>query len=402
MVDRVELVLVDQAQQVRELDRDDAVGREQDPEARDEVVQVGNLGEHVVGGDHVRAPALGGQRSWRARRRRTRPGSGRRAPRPPRRRSRPARSRAPECRARRSAAADSRRCSRPRRPGAGRDEPEPLDHRLGVVARVPHPALGVRREVRVLGEDLVGGDVLGELDEEAAARRRARGADRRPPSRRAARARGSSRRAATCRGRRRCGGAPRRRSGRRAATPRRAVTTGSCLGRRHAARPRATSPRPGAGRRPGRRPRAAASGTSPACTASPSKSSKVEPAARYASSQLDGAGLRRPIELELGQRARDLAEVDAVAARVRVAAPGVLDLAAGDRSADDLGELRDLVVLAVGADVERLVVHDAPAAPRASRPSPRRYPVRARAGATASRRSGSGCGRSCTPSRRGC
>jgi len=46
---------------VRELDGHDAVGREQDPEARDEVVEVRNLGQHVVGGDQIREPVLRGQ-----------------------------------------------------------------------------------------------------------------------------------------------------------------------------------------------------------------------------------------------------------------------------------------------------------------------------------------------------
>ena len=57
VVDRVELVLAQQAQQVRELERRHAVGLEQRREAGDEVVDVGNVGQDVVGGDEVDLPA---------------------------------------------------------------------------------------------------------------------------------------------------------------------------------------------------------------------------------------------------------------------------------------------------------------------------------------------------------
>ena len=40
---------------------------------------------------------------------------------------------------------------------ARRSEPEPVDHRLDEAARVLHPAVGVRREVGVLAEDVLGG-----------------------------------------------------------------------------------------------------------------------------------------------------------------------------------------------------------------------------------------------------
>ncbi len=59
VVDRVQLVLVDQPHQVRELDGDDAARREQHLHAADEVVEVGHVGEHVVGGDQVGLAALG-------------------------------------------------------------------------------------------------------------------------------------------------------------------------------------------------------------------------------------------------------------------------------------------------------------------------------------------------------
>src|SRR4029453_10557743 len=65
-----------------------------------------------------------------------------------------------------------------------------------------------------------------------------------------------------------------------------------------------------------------------------------------------------PLEPELGEGARELAEVDAVAAGIGVAATGVLDPARGRRFLHDLRESADLVVLAVEADVERLVVDE--------------------------------------------
>ena len=62
VVDGVELVLGDQPREMRELERDHALGREQARHAGDEVVEVGHLGEHVVADDQVGLPALGAQR----------------------------------------------------------------------------------------------------------------------------------------------------------------------------------------------------------------------------------------------------------------------------------------------------------------------------------------------------
>ena len=49
VVDGVELVALDESLQVRELDRDDAVGLEESPDSLDEAVEVGDLGEHLAG-----------------------------------------------------------------------------------------------------------------------------------------------------------------------------------------------------------------------------------------------------------------------------------------------------------------------------------------------------------------
>jgi len=61
VVDRVPLVLVDQPHQVRELHRDHAAGLQQRPHAGDEVVQVGDVREHVVAEQQVgrRVPGHG-------------------------------------------------------------------------------------------------------------------------------------------------------------------------------------------------------------------------------------------------------------------------------------------------------------------------------------------------------
>ena len=61
VVDRVELRLLDQAQQVRELHRDAPPGVEQELEAGDEVVEVRHVGEHVVADDQVGRRALVGE-----------------------------------------------------------------------------------------------------------------------------------------------------------------------------------------------------------------------------------------------------------------------------------------------------------------------------------------------------
>ena len=62
MVDRVELVLRHQPLEMRELQRDHAFRREQPGHAGDEVVEVRDLGQHVVADDQIGAPALGDQR----------------------------------------------------------------------------------------------------------------------------------------------------------------------------------------------------------------------------------------------------------------------------------------------------------------------------------------------------
>ena len=89
------------------------------------------------------------------------------SPAPPRPRSRPARCRAPGCRARRRAGADSRRCWPPPRRGCRCPRPK-RSTASRRIARVGDPGVRVRREVRVLREDLLRGDELLELHQQAA------------------------------------------------------------------------------------------------------------------------------------------------------------------------------------------------------------------------------------------
>ena len=58
VIDRVELHIVDQVQQMREFDREHAVGLEQDRGAGDEIVDVGHMGQHVLGGEEIGAMAV--------------------------------------------------------------------------------------------------------------------------------------------------------------------------------------------------------------------------------------------------------------------------------------------------------------------------------------------------------
>jgi hypothetical protein len=53
VVDRVELRSLDHSQQVGDLDRDDALGLQYAGQPADELIQVGNVREHVVGHDQV-------------------------------------------------------------------------------------------------------------------------------------------------------------------------------------------------------------------------------------------------------------------------------------------------------------------------------------------------------------
>src|SRR5262245_10629022 len=74
--------------------------------------------------------------------------------------------------------------------------------------------------------------------------------------------------------------------------------------------------------------------------------------------ELDDARRDVPARREPGQRARQLAEVDPVAAGIGARALRVLDRAAGDRLPHQLRDVAHAVVLARPAHVERLSVHE--------------------------------------------
>ena len=165
MIDRVELVPLDQAHQVRELDRDHAL-RSQDPlHARGEVVQVRHVGEDVVRDEQVGLAALVRQ----ARRELTAEeiDDGLDPPLAGDRRD-VGRGLDPE---RGDAALDQMLeqvavVARQLHHLAVRPEPEALDHRVHVVARVCDPGVRIRREVGVLREDLLRRHELLELHQQ--------------------------------------------------------------------------------------------------------------------------------------------------------------------------------------------------------------------------------------------
>ena len=167
MVDGVVLEVLDELREVRELERRRPVGREQLRDSRDEVVDVGHLGQDVVAQHEIRAAPLRGQA--------------------------PAEVGAEELGEGLDAALDRRLRDVQRRLDAehrdalrqevlqevavvGRDlddealgsEPEPIGHLVDVAAGVLDPRVRVGGEVRVLGEDVLGGHELRDLDEPAA------------------------------------------------------------------------------------------------------------------------------------------------------------------------------------------------------------------------------------------
>ena len=170
VVDGVELVRLDQAQEVRELHREHAA-RRRGGAARpaDEVVEVGHVREHVVaeqevGAARARPPTF---RAVAAPKKASTVGMPAFSRPPPPRCAR-ARCRAPGRRAPGSAGGGSRRCSPSRRPGSRPPSPNARDHGLDVAPRVLDPGVRVGREVGVVGEDVGRAHDLGKLHEPAA------------------------------------------------------------------------------------------------------------------------------------------------------------------------------------------------------------------------------------------
>src|SRR5262249_21829573 len=166
MVDRVELVLVDQSLEVWKLDGDDAARFEEKRDAANEVVEVGHLRQDVVADDEIRRVTLrdkflGGAASEEPRD------------------SWNAASDRGSCYVFRGLDAENRDAFGDEvleeiavvaseldgvMPGA---KTEPGGDHVDVAAGVPEPGVGVRREVGILREDMVGSDVFLDLHEKA-------------------------------------------------------------------------------------------------------------------------------------------------------------------------------------------------------------------------------------------
>ena len=156
VVDRVELELLDQSDEMRHLDRRHPVRCEHDLDARDEVVQLRNLREHVVRDDEVGAATFRHERGgelrveevddrldacWRGRIGDVRGGID------------AERGNAPRDEVLKQVAVVRGQLEDKARPR----QPEPLGHPLRVALRVRNPGIRVRREVGVVAEDLVPG-----------------------------------------------------------------------------------------------------------------------------------------------------------------------------------------------------------------------------------------------------
>ena len=167
VVDRVELIALHEPQQVRDLDGHDPAGRQQGLHAAHEVVQVRHVGHHVVRHQQVGAPSLRRQPAGQvateelhhgldsALARRLRDVGG-----------------GLDSERRDAAVADVLEqvpvVARQLDHGAAGVEAESLHGHVHVAARVLDPGVRVRREVRVLLEDVRRGHELLELHEEAA------------------------------------------------------------------------------------------------------------------------------------------------------------------------------------------------------------------------------------------
>src|SRR6185503_19099639 len=67
-----------------------------------------------------------------------------------------------------------------------------------------------------------------------------------------------------------------------------------------------------------------------------------------------------PLGLEIGEGAREPGEIHPVASRIGTRCGGVLHGTTRDRPLHDLGQLADLIILAVRTDVEGLIVDGLP------------------------------------------
>ncbi len=166
VVDRVELSAVDERHEVRKLDRDDALGREQRLHARDKRVEVRRVRENVVAEQQVclepivhHPPRLVGAEEGDARRDATRAGDRRDVG-----RGLDAEARDP---LRDDVLQEVAVVGGDLDDVALRPEPEALRHVVHVAPRVLDPRVRVGREVGVVREDVVRQHVVVDLDERA-------------------------------------------------------------------------------------------------------------------------------------------------------------------------------------------------------------------------------------------
>ena len=166
MVDRVELEALDQAHDVRHLDRRHTVRREDCLDSRDEVVQLGDLREDVVRHDQIRSAPVRDELPGQPR---VEEGDDRLYSPLPCRLGHVRRRVDPERRypALYEMLEEISVVGRQLDYEAARVEPEPLYDGLRIACRVRDPRVGVRGVVDVVAEDLLGRDVRLQLDEQA-------------------------------------------------------------------------------------------------------------------------------------------------------------------------------------------------------------------------------------------
>ncbi len=167
VVDRVVLEVLDELRKVRELEGRGPVGREERGDARGEVVDVGHLREHVVPEDEIGVAAFAREPGPELRAEEL--GDGLHAARD-RRLGDVQRRLDPEHRdaLREEVLQEISVVRRELDDEAVPPEREPLAHLVDVRARMLDPGVRVGREVRVLGEDLLGRGKLRDLGQPAA------------------------------------------------------------------------------------------------------------------------------------------------------------------------------------------------------------------------------------------
>ena len=166
VVDRVELVLLDEADEVRDLDRQDARGASRMRSAAVKSLRSGTCAKTLFATTRSAGPSRV-TISWASPVVRNSASVG--MPAASARRGDVPRRFDPQYRdaARDQVTEEISVVARDLDDARRRSEPEPLDDRVDIAAGMVDPAVRVRREVEVLPEDVLGRDVRGKLDEQA-------------------------------------------------------------------------------------------------------------------------------------------------------------------------------------------------------------------------------------------